>query len=245
MSRERGVLIVIEGADGSGKKTQTEMLVDRLNTEGFPAEKMSFPRYYTPTGRIISQCYLGKERTPEEGDVAWFGDANSVDPLLASLFYAADRYAAVPEMMAILESGTHLILDRYYQSNMAHQGGKIPDRDKRLDFFQRLGNIELMSLGIPREDRVIFLFVPGEVSKELRKDREDSDGHENSPHHLRNAVNVYEDLASIHETWERVDCAPDGTIDSLRSLEDIHEDVYDIAMRTIKWTKGENVYYRE
>ena len=122
---------------------------------------MSFPRYETPTGRIISQCYLGKKRAPEDGDVAWFGDADKVDPLLASLYYAADRYAAAPEMRRILAAGINLILDRYYQSNLAHQGGKIKDRDERREFFVSIGDIELRGLKIPDTDKTIFFICLG------------------------------------------------------------------------------------
>ena len=132
---KKGKLIVIEGTDGSGKKTQTQLLIKRLNLEGIPAEHMSFPRYGTPSGRIIGQCYLGKNGLGE-GDVAWFEEADKLDPLVASLYYAADRRAAVPEMERILSSGTNLVLDRYYQSNMAHQGGKIESDSKRGAFFE-------------------------------------------------------------------------------------------------------------
>ena len=100
---KKGKLIVIEGTDGSGKKTQTQLLIKRLNLEGIPAEHMSFPRYGTPSGRIIGQCYLGKNGLGE-GDVAWFEEADKLDPLVASLYYAADRRLATPEIELILES---------------------------------------------------------------------------------------------------------------------------------------------
>lgn len=231
---KRGKLIVIEGTDGSGKQTQTGMLVDRLNQEGIPIKHMGFPRYHTPTGRIISQCYLGKKRSPEDGDVAWFGDADSVDPLLASMYYAADRRAAKPEMERILDSGTHLILDRYYQSNMAHQGGKFKTWEERLKFFQAIGDIELRGLEIPREDKVIFLYMPWEVSHELKKGTgEVLDGHESNEGHLRRAEQVYLELANMGGFWEQIDCAPDKTMASLKSPQEIHEEVYKIAMRVI------------
>ena len=57
----RGKLIVIEGTDCSGKETQTRLLVDRLNREGIRAERLAYPDYDTPTGKIIGACYLGKE----------------------------------------------------------------------------------------------------------------------------------------------------------------------------------------
>ena len=237
----RGALIVIEGGDGSGKQTQTKMLVDKLNSEGIITESISFPRYNTPTGRIVGQCYLGKQNLGE-GDVAWFGDADKVDSLLASLYYAADRRAAAPEMKKKLNSGINLISDRYYQANMAHQGGKIQGLEKQMEFFQALGKIELDALEIPKEHRTIFLNMPWRVAFELRKGRgEAEDGHESNKGHLSRAEEVYKRLASINEgIWERIDCAPDGTINSLRTPLEIHEEVYRIAKRTIDLVNGKS-----
>ena len=56
----RGKLIVIEGTDCSGKETQAKLLVNKLKELNIPAQKLSFPNYNTPTGKIIGSCYLGK-----------------------------------------------------------------------------------------------------------------------------------------------------------------------------------------
>ena len=243
MEGKRGVIIVIEGGDASGKATQTKLLVDRLNSEGISAKHMSFPRYNTPTGRIIGQCYLGKNGLGE-GDVGWFGDPTKIDPLIASLYYAADRRAAVPEINEILDSGTHLILDRYYQANMAHQGGKIDSQQERINYFEKVGKIELDALEIPREDRTIFLHMPLAVALELMKGRnEDKDGHERSREHLVRAEEVYKRLTTLNYTWEQINCAPDGTINSLKTPEKISEAVYTIAKRTIDWKMHGGEYH--
>ena len=220
------------------------LLIDRLNSEKISAQHMSFPRYNTPTGRIVAQAYLGKEGSWGE-DKSWFGESDKVDPLLASLYYAADRKAAAPEMERILNSGTHLILDRYYQSNMAHQGGKIETWEERVKFFDKLGRIELEGLGIPEEDRVIFLHMPGKIAAYLMQNRGNKkDGHESNLNHLIHAEKVYHDLAKRSLTWEEIECAPDGTIGSLKTPEEIHEEVYEIAMRTINWKTGiDPTYY--
>ena len=55
-----GILIAIEGNDGSGKQTQSQKLVQRFQDEKLPVELFSFPRYNTPTGRIVGESYLGK-----------------------------------------------------------------------------------------------------------------------------------------------------------------------------------------
>lgn len=47
----RGKLLVIEGTEGSGKETQADLLVKRLNEMGEKAVKMRFPMYDTPLVR--------------------------------------------------------------------------------------------------------------------------------------------------------------------------------------------------
>ncbi len=225
----RGKIILIEGTDGSGKKTQSMSLVERLNSEEIPSERMSFPRYHTPTGRIISQCYLGKKRSPVEGDVAWFGDSDDVDPKIAALYYAADRFAAIPEMNEILDSGKQLVLDRYVESNMAHQGGKKTFREERDEIINFIHSLEYEHLRLSKPDISIFLYMPFEITSVLRKNRgEEPDGHEGNEGHLKRAEEAY---LSLSETlgWERIDCAPDGTINSLKTPEDIHKRVYKIS----------------
>ena len=116
---ERGKIIVIEGTDGSGKRTQAKLLQDKLISQGVLCKIISFPRYDTPTGKIISECYLGKGK-----GTSWFIDPPRLHPKIASLLYAADRFAAKNEIEQTVHIGINLILDRYIESNMAHQGGK-------------------------------------------------------------------------------------------------------------------------
>jgi len=198
-----GKLIVIEGSDCSGKHTQTEMLVERLASEGISCKTMSFPRYDTPTGRIVGECYLGKN------SASWFRDANSVHPLIASLYYAADRFAAVSDILDVLASGTHLVLDRYVESNLAHQGGKERNPNKRLGLIKKISDIEYRILEIPKPDAIIFLHMPYLVSIELKKGRQGkADSHESNPEHLKNTEETYLQLANMFK-WIRIDCAPD------------------------------------
>ena len=53
---KKGKIILIEGTDGSGKKTQAELLCEKLISMGILCKVVSFPRYGTPTGKIISEC---------------------------------------------------------------------------------------------------------------------------------------------------------------------------------------------
>ena len=53
----QGKLIVFEGTDGSGKATQSRMLVERLQKEGYELKKLEFPRYSEESSALI-RLYL-------------------------------------------------------------------------------------------------------------------------------------------------------------------------------------------
>lgn len=63
---EKGKIIVIEGTDCSGKETQSKKLIERLRSEGEKTIYYSFPKYDTPSGRIVGLSYLGKPYLAEE-----------------------------------------------------------------------------------------------------------------------------------------------------------------------------------
>jgi len=235
---EKGKFIVVEGTDCSGKETQTRLLLERLAQENISAEQMTFPRYDTPTGRIVGKCYLGKD-IENYGPGSWFDDPASLDPKIALLYYAADRVAATSEINSILSSGRHLICDRYVESNKGHQAGKISTFDGRKNIVDLIDRLEHELLGIPRADHVIFLFMPYQVGMELKKGRAGmADAHEASSEHLRNAEQCYLELADRFG-WERINCAPDGTIGSIKTRESIHAEIYAKINKFLKTKKNE------
>ena len=227
----KGKLIVIEGTDASGKETQTKELFANLIYEGINCETISFPRYDTPTGKIVGACYLGKPLMRRMPGKSWFENPTELDPLTASLYYAADRREAVPRILERLNSGIHLISNRYVESNMGHQGGKERDKSKRKELFDKLDYLEHKILEIPRPDKVIFLYMPWQVAKKLKKGRSGhQDAHESSDEHLRNAEESYIQLSRLRN-WTKINCAPDGY--PPRSIREISDEVYGIASDAI------------
>lgn len=223
---KKGKLIVIEGTDSSGKETQSKLLVERLNKEGIKSKLISFPRYETPAGRIVGECYLGKKLTPEMSGKSWFENPTLLDPYVASLYYAADRRAAVPCITEILKSGTHIIANRYVESNMGHQGGKTRGKD-RFKLIKDLDDLEHNILKIPRPNGVIFLYMPWQVAKILKERRGGhQDAHEASDEHLINAEETYINLAEWRN-WSFIYCTSvEGAKESPRTKEEISEEVY-------------------
>lgn len=217
---KKGKFIVIEGTDGSGKNTQKELLVKRFKKWGFPVEGISFPRYGTPTGDIIGDIYLGKTNRTSLGN--WFGDADKVNPQIASLYFAADRVAHREKMLNLLDDGVNIISDRYVESNMGHQGGKIKNYEERRNFIDFLVDLEYNLLELPKPDSVVFLYLPYQIALKAVTNRGNSiDGHENESH-MKNAEQSYLEL-SDRFNWEKIICCFGMQI---RSKEEIHDEVW-------------------
>ena len=151
-----GKLIVIEGLDGSGKATQTGLLCARLEREGRPFRRISFPDYEEPSSALV-KLYLS-------GSLGSLGEVNAYG---ASLFYAVDRYASyLAHWKGDYLAGRLVVADRYATSNVAHQMSKLP-REEWDDYLRWLEDTEYVRVGIPRPDLVIYLDMDPEVSRKL------------------------------------------------------------------------------
>lgn len=223
----RGKLIVIEGTDCSGKETQTKMLVEKLNNINIKCDRLSFPMYDTPTGKIVGGPYLGKKYICD----GWFDEgAVNVDPKVSSLYYAADRKYHVGKIEELINNGINVILDRYTYSNLAHQGGKIKAKEERLKMYNWLDKLEFELLELPKADIKVFLHMPYDVSVILKKDRKElSDQHEASKEHLLMAENAYKEIADIYN-FKTIEC----NIGNMpKNIEDINKELYDYVYNSL------------
>ena len=223
----KGKLIMIEtGSDASGKATQTKKLVERLSNEYKNIRKVEYPNYESESSTLV-KMYL-------RGD---FGkNPSDVDPYVASTFYAADRYASFKtEWEEFYNNGGIVIADRYTTSNMVHQASKMDkeDRDKYLDW---LVDYEFNLYKIPEPDCVIFLDVPIEFSQKLMENRKNKitgedkkDIHESDVDYLTKSYNNSLYIADKYN-WKKINCVENEV---LRSIEDIHEEIYKIVKETI------------
>lgn len=215
----KGKLIVIEGTDCSGKETQTALLVKYLKEKKEKVFTMAFPNYDSPTGKIIGGPFLGKKYICD----GFFPEgAPSVDPKVSSLYFAADRYYNLPIIQKKLEEGYIVILDRYVYSNMAHQAGKEGDKEKRQELYKFNATLEFDLLGLPRADKVIFLYMPVDGAKALRANRPETlDQNEMDEEYLKKSQKAYLELSKLFN-YIKIDCFKDGVV---RSIEDISKDV--------------------
>ncbi len=221
-----GKLILIEGTDCSGKQTQSDLLLKKLIEAGKKVVKVSFPMYDTPTGKIVGGPYLGKESICS----GWFKEgANNVSAKVASLYYAADRLYNIDKINDYLKKDYIVLLDRFVTSNMAHQAGKIKNKEERLKMFKWIEQLEYGLLELPEPDIKIFLHMPYEYSKMLQKNRGELDELETSEENLRNAENTYLEMVELYNFYQ-IECVKNNII---RTIEDISEEVYRVVNKEI------------
>lgn len=210
-------LILIEGTDCSGKETQTKLLVERLNNNGIKCVSYSFPNYESPTGKIIGGPYLGKKSICE----GWFPEgADKVSPKVSSLYYGADFLYHISEINNLLLSGVTVVLDRYFYSSFAHQGGKEIDELKRKEMYKWLEKLFFDLLELKDPDIKIFLHMPYEVALILKQNRTELDQHEKSKEHLIHAENAYKEIASLYN-FETIECSSDNEPKNINEISNI------------------------
>jgi dTMP kinase len=104
-----GVFVCFEGGEGSGKSTQSRLLRDWLEAEGY-AVVLTFEPGDTEVGKEMRRIVL----SPETGELA---DRTEV------LLYAADKAEHVETVVQpALDRGAVVVTDRYVDSTLAYQG---------------------------------------------------------------------------------------------------------------------------
>jgi dTMP kinase len=215
----RGLLIAIEGIDGSGKHTQARLLEQTILSNGLNVYATGFPQYDSWFGSMVGKFLNGE-----------FGSLQDVDPHFSALLYAGDRFEAKPRIQSALHEGKIVLVDRYVASNLAHQVARA-SAEKRSEFLRWIEHLEYSIYGLPREDLILYLRVPPSQAQKLvaRKSernytRATHDIQEKSLSHLENAAEMY-DMLSRSRPWATIQCY-DARNNSLRLLEDIAAEVW-------------------
>lgn len=220
LNRNTGKLIVIDGGDGSGKATQTDLLAQYLSKIQTKHRIYDFPQYYSSFhGATIGRLLSGE-----------FGTLSTISPYLASLAYALDRASVKNEMRDFLKKGGTIICNRYATSNMGHQAGRIPNPLERQKFLKWLYELEYKIHKIPREDIVVYLYVPWQIGLELTKKKDDRgymkgkklDINEKDVQFRINSEEMFLSLCKIRRNWVKINCVKGG---KLLTKEDIHAQI--------------------
>ncbi len=217
--------MVIEGSDGSGKGTQLALLVDYLKNQKIPHATLDFPQYYkTFFGKWIGRFLKGE-----------FGKVEDLPPHLLMFPYAADRWQAKPDIERWLEDGKIVLSNRYTGSN-AYQAAKVPKK-VRERFTDWSFEMEYDAFGIPKEDLVIFLYVPFAVSQQLLEQKEarkymgnqkKKDIHESNIELMQEVEKVYLTFCARFPHWIKIDCVKNGAIFPKKI---IHQKILDVLRR--------------
>ncbi len=202
------MLIVICGADGAGKATQTKMLGERImRAAGREVVLFSFPQYGTPIGKAIL-AHLKNEisvvRWPNAGS---YNDRAPEDALIFQCLNTADKYMAAGNIDAVLRRGGIVICDRWWQSAYAYGAADGLDRRWLEDLHKHL----------PASDLNIYIDLPLEESLKRRpvlRDRYEKD-----------AVKQQTVREIYRQLWDTTSSSW-PTIDGTGTPEEVHERIW-------------------
>jgi dTMP kinase len=220
-----GILIAVEGIDGSGKRTQVKLLAKALTAEGRAVFPTSFPHYDSWFGKMVGQFLNGD-----------FGSLESVDPHFTALLYAGDRFEAKPLLEGAMQKGLIVLADRYIGSNLAHQTARVSRADRDA-FITWIEHLEYKIYNLPREALVLYLRVPPRAAQAL-VDRKSArtytkvkkDLLEASLQHLEIASSIYDQL-SRRPNWTTIQCYDDQR-SAMRSPKSISQEIL-AAVQTV------------
>ncbi|MCP5059420.1 MAG: dTMP kinase [bacterium] len=116
-SGARGVFIVFEGVDGSGKSTQVARLVAWLEEAGHTVVATREP-HDCEAGRRIREMARSGKRVSAEQELAWFQEQR--------------RLHVRDVIEPALAAGHIVVCDRYYFSSAAYQGARGLDPERIL-----------------------------------------------------------------------------------------------------------------
>lgn len=157
----RGVFIVFEGIDGSGKTTQINMLYENLlkHSKGESANSDRILLTREPGGTATSELIRSILLNPSNDKLCARTEA---------LLYAAARAQHVEEKIKpALSIGKVVICDRFIDSTLAYQGY---GREQDLDFLKGLNQLATGGL---KPDLTILMDLPVQTALDRLNNRQD------------------------------------------------------------------------
>lgn len=178
----RGAFIVFEGADRSGKTTQTRRCVNALCSGGISVASGApwrFPDRTTAIGQMIN-AYLSNE--------------SDMNDQAVHLLFSANRWEKAGVIREALARGETVVVDRYAYSGVAYSVAKGLDEDW----------CRAADGGLPAPDVVVYLDLRFEAARrrgEFGKERYEKEGMQ------RKVAEVFERMRT--ERWRMVDADAD------------------------------------
>ena len=141
-SIKRGLFIVFEGLDRSGKSTQSQMLTDYLISQGQKCRKINFPDRSSQTGGLLNTYLTDKNFKLNDEAV--------------HLLFAMNRWEQKEQLIEDLLGGTNIVCDRYAYSGVTYSAAKGLDLEWCLNADR----------GLIKPDLVIYINVSMDTIKE-------------------------------------------------------------------------------
>lgn len=189
----KGKIIVIEGSDKAGKGTQSRLLVDALKLSGKVCVIIDFPDYTTPIGAEIRAFLDGKRNYPNE---------------LKHILFSANRWEKKREIESMVDNGTIIIINRYYQSNLAYG----ISNGLNINWLLNLDK------GLPKEDLVIVL----EVSSKMLYQRTAAEYNDTFEKDQKLMVDVHKNYRILARKFKW------KIINGEKNREEVHQDIMKI-----------------
>jgi len=202
----KGKLIVIEGIDGAGCGTQTELLKEKLNEKlSQPVLHIRYPNYNNPIGVTIHKFL--HEELQLSTDMQFF-------------IYSLDMLKDMKEIKKALDEGRIILADRYFTSTLAYQCSQGFPIEKALKFSELFDFV--------KPDMIIYLKVSAETAMKRKKMEKDNlDLFERDLELRKKVSKKYEELASKNTfgKW--------AIIDAEKSIKEISNEIESIVNKII------------
>ena len=164
-----GLIIVLEGIDQSGKRTQSRILFEQIEKQGLPAAYISFPDYTTVIGKEIEAFLAGKR---------------SYNLQARHMLLSLNRWEHKDNLDRWLNEGRVIVVNRYSGSNYAYGVAQ----GLSLDWLMNLEK------GLPEPGLTVLLDVP--IAASLERKIAERDVHEQDQDLLRRVREEYLKLAA-------------------------------------------------
>jgi dTMP kinase len=172
----RGILVALEGIDGTGKSTQAQRLTAIFRERGCAVTSLHEPTA-SPWGRHLREAMTaGHPRLAPSQEL--------------DLFLQDRRYDVAAHIQPALAAGQLVLMDRYYFSTIAYQGARGIDPEH----IQRLNEAFA-----PVPDLVFLLLIsPTEALKRIRQGRGQTDDAFEQEEFLKRVDGIFRTIKGSH-----------------------------------------------